>query len=205
MRFEQIAPALVAQLLGPRGRTHDVCKQYGRKDTVALCRGDRSGQEFLDCVNDLVVDKEEMIISRQFEQSRSRNMLGKKASMFDADKRVPRAMDDQSRHVDRGQNIADIDLADHPHDRQSSRRARAKSLEAAPPLLQGCVVRARRRPHRQTAAAPPGFLYIAEESFQSRGGNPGGTGKSAVEHQRLTSLGIGCGKQGRQRTAFGYS
>src|SRR6266403_2323451 len=117
MRLEQIAPALVAQLLGPCGRTHDVCKQYGRKDTVALCRGDRSGQEFLDCVNDLVVDKEEMISARQFEQSRSRNMLGKKASMFDADERVPRSMDDQSRHVDRGQNIADIDLADHPHDR----------------------------------------------------------------------------------------
>src|SRR5438445_2189301 len=28
MRFEQIAPALVAQLLRPRGRTHDVRKQY---------------------------------------------------------------------------------------------------------------------------------------------------------------------------------
>src|ERR1700692_3589892 len=35
MRFEQIAPALVAQLLRPCGRTHDVGKQYGRKDTAA--------------------------------------------------------------------------------------------------------------------------------------------------------------------------
>ena len=92
-------------------------KQYGRKDTVALCRGDGSGQKFLDCVNDLLVDKKQMIVSRQLEQSCSRNVLGKKASMFDADERVPGAVDDQSWHVDRGQNIADIDLADHPHNR----------------------------------------------------------------------------------------
>src|SRR5258707_13245841 len=30
---------------------------------------------------------------------------------------------------------------------------------------------------------------IFEESLQSLGGNPGGTGKGAIEHQRLTSLG----------------
>jgi hypothetical protein len=35
MRFEQIAPALVAQLLRPRGRTHDVRKQYGRWPSAA--------------------------------------------------------------------------------------------------------------------------------------------------------------------------
>jgi len=40
MRVEQIVPALVAQLLGPRGRAHDVGEQHGRKDTVAFCRGD---------------------------------------------------------------------------------------------------------------------------------------------------------------------
>jgi hypothetical protein len=115
---------------------------------VAFCRGDRSGQKFLDCVTDLLVDKKEMIVSRQLEQSCSHNVLGKKASMFDIDECVPRAVDDQSWHVNRGQNIADIDLADHPHDRHDSRRARAKSLEAAPPLLQGRIVPMRRRPHR---------------------------------------------------------
>jgi hypothetical protein len=64
MRFEQIAPALVAQLLRPRGRTHDIREQYGCKDTVALCRGDGPGQKFLDCVNDVPVDEEEMILPR---------------------------------------------------------------------------------------------------------------------------------------------
>src|SRR5437868_11454459 len=128
MRFEQIAPAVVAQSLRPRRRTHDVRKQYGRKDTVAFCRGDRSRQEFLDCVDDPLMDKEEMIVSRQLAQSCSRNVLGKKASMFDADKRVPRAVDDQSWHMDRGQNIADIDFADHPYYRQGSRRTCAKPL-----------------------------------------------------------------------------
>src|SRR6266446_1366998 len=67
MRVEQVPPALVAQLLGPCGRTHDVGKQYGRKDTVAFCRGDGSSQKFLDCVTDLLVDKKEVILSRQLE------------------------------------------------------------------------------------------------------------------------------------------
>src|SRR5260370_38422799 len=79
MGVEQIVPALVAQLLGPRGRAHDVCEQHGRKDTVAFCRGDGSGQKLLDRVTDLLVDEKEMIVSRQLEQSCSRNLLGKKA------------------------------------------------------------------------------------------------------------------------------
>src|ERR1700716_31770 len=165
MRVEQIAPALVAQLLGPGGRTHDVGKQYGRKDAVAFCRRDGSSQKFLDCVTDLLVDKKQMIVSWQLVQSCSRDVLGKKASMFDVDERVPRAVDDQGWHMDRGQNIADIDLADHPHDRHGSRRARAKSLEAAPPLLQGRIFLTRRRPHPQTAAAAPGFIHISKESL----------------------------------------
>jgi hypothetical protein len=39
MRVEH-APAPIAQLLGPRGRTHDIGEQYGRKDTVSFCRGE---------------------------------------------------------------------------------------------------------------------------------------------------------------------
>src|SRR6266481_4453195 len=113
MRFEQIAPALVAQLLRPRRRTHNVRKQYGGKDTVVFRRGDGSGQKLLDCVNDLFMDKKEMIVSRQLDQSCSRNVLGKEASMFDTDQGVLCAVDDQSWHMDGGQNIADIDFADH--------------------------------------------------------------------------------------------
>src|ERR1700726_3111049 len=38
MRFEQISPALVAQLLRPPRRTHEAGKQYGSKDKRAFCR-----------------------------------------------------------------------------------------------------------------------------------------------------------------------
>jgi hypothetical protein len=41
------------------------------------------------------VDKKKMIVSRQLEQSCSRDLLGKKASIFDVDERVPRAVDYQ--------------------------------------------------------------------------------------------------------------
>jgi hypothetical protein len=172
---------------------------------VVFCRGNGSGQKLLDRVTDLVVEEKEMIVTGQFEQSCSRNVFGKTASMFHVDERVPGAVDDQGWHVNRGQDIADVDLVDHPHERDRGRRARAKSLEAAPPLLQGRIVFARRRPHRQTAAAAPGSLDISKVRLKSLGGNPGGTGKAAIQHQPPASLGIGRGEQGRQRTAFGYA
>ena len=54
-----------------------------------------------------------MIMSRQLEQSRSRNVVGEKTAALHVDERIPRAVDDQGWHVDRGQNIADIDLGEH--------------------------------------------------------------------------------------------
>ena len=105
-----------------------------------------------------------MIGSWQFEQSCSRNVLGEKPSTFHVDERISRAVDDQGRHVDRGQNIADVNLAQHPDDCGSCRRARAKSLVSPPPLLQGQVLHTRRREHRQIVAAAPGFFDISEES-----------------------------------------
>jgi len=113
----------------------------------------------------LLVDEKEMIVSGQLEQSCSRNVLGKKASAFYLDELIPRAVDDLGWHADRGQNIADIDLAVHPHELRGSSRARAKSLEPAPPLLQGRIVLTRRREPRQTLATAPDLIDISEASL----------------------------------------
>src|SRR5262249_16992040 len=50
MSTEQIAPALVAHLLGARGRADDVREQDGREHPVALTNGNRSGEELFDKV-----------------------------------------------------------------------------------------------------------------------------------------------------------
>jgi hypothetical protein len=58
MNVEQTAPALVANLLGARGRADNVGEQNRREDPVALHhRGDRSGEEIFDRIADPLVDE----------------------------------------------------------------------------------------------------------------------------------------------------
>jgi hypothetical protein len=57
MNVEQTAPALVANLLGARGRADNVGKQDRREDPVAVHRGDRSGEEIFDRIADPLVDE----------------------------------------------------------------------------------------------------------------------------------------------------
>jgi len=57
MSGEQVVPALVTQLFGSRGRAHDVREENGRKNAVAFCRGDGSGEKLLDGIADPFVDE----------------------------------------------------------------------------------------------------------------------------------------------------
>ena len=145
-----------------------------------------------------------MIEARKFEQPRSRNVSRKKTSAFDVNERVSLGVDDQGRHADRGQNIADVDLGGHPHHRHGGSRARTQSLEATPPSLQGRIVRTRRRPKRKTEAASPALISVCEEGAELLGPKRR-TRKAAIEHQSSASLWVGCGKQSSQCTAFGYA
>ena len=140
MHVKQIAPAMVTQLFGSRRRIHDVRKQYSCKKTIALCRRNGSGQELLDQITNLFVDEKQMIGSLDFDQPCAWNVLGKKSSELDRDQRVFRTVNDQGRHLNRGQDIADVNLHGHSYNRHGCRRACTQSLEAAPPLLQSGIV-----------------------------------------------------------------
>jgi len=113
MSVQQIVPAVVTHFLSPRGRAHNVCEQNGRKDAVAFCHGDRSSEEFLDAVTNLIMEEEKVILSGQLDQSSTWNVLGKKTSAIHMDERVAGAVNDQRRHMDRGQDIGDVDLKCH--------------------------------------------------------------------------------------------
>ena len=118
-------------------------------------------------VTDLVVEEKEMIVTGQLEQSCSRNVFGENAPMFHVDERVPRAVDDQGWHVNRGQDIADIDLVDHPHERDHRCRARAKSLEAN--VLRG---RGRSRRTRCTALFSSATAISPQAVLGTQRGHP---------------------------------
>jgi len=120
MSVQQILPALVTHLLGPRGRVDNICEQNGRKDAVAFHHGDGSGEEFLDAVTNLLMDEEKVILSGQFDQSSPWNVLGKKASAIHIDECVSDAVNYQRWHMDRGQDVGDVDLKGHLYHRQGS-------------------------------------------------------------------------------------
>ena len=149
MSDEEVAPALVAQLFGSRGRAHDVSEENGRKDAATFCHGDGSGEN---------------------------------SSM---------ASPIRWRTKKRG---------GHPHHRHSGSGARAQSLEAPPPSLQGKIVRTGRRPKWKTEAAPPVLISVCEEGLQLFGPKRR-TRKATVEHQSSASLRVGCGKRSSPRTA----
>ncbi len=202
MRVEQIAPALIAHSFAPRGRADDVGKQHGRQDPVVF-RGIGSGQDS-SIASPISSCRKNMCHPRAVPAIVLPEFSRKKASAFHVDQGIPRAMDHQRWRMDRGQDIADVNFADHAHERDSGGRVRAEPLEAAPPSLPGRIVPTRRREHRQSPAAAPSLVDVSEEGLQSLGGNPGGgVSKGAVEHQRSASL-VGGGKQGRERTAFRY-
>jgi hypothetical protein len=72
MSTEQIAPASIAHLLGERCRANDVREQNCRKDSMALSDGHRAGEKLLYAITDLFMQKKEMILSGQLDQSRAR-------------------------------------------------------------------------------------------------------------------------------------
>ena len=80
MSIEQVAPALVAQLFGSRGRAHDVREENGRQDPSASAHGDGSSEKLLDAIADPFVDEKEMI-------DRPGNSSNRAPGMFRARKR----------------------------------------------------------------------------------------------------------------------
>jgi hypothetical protein len=78
-----------------------------------------------------------VILARKFDIARAGNVLGKIASTIDVDGHVFGAMDDESGHPYRRNDIADVDLAVHAHESFGGGWARAEALEPSPPALEG--------------------------------------------------------------------
>src|SRR5579872_1578220 len=100
MRIEQIMPALVADLLGSRGRADDVREQHRCQHAMAFALRNRSGEELLDTVADLLREEKKMILSGQLDQSRIGNVLCNKTPALDGDERVVLAVNDKGGHAD---------------------------------------------------------------------------------------------------------
>ena len=76
----------------------------------------------------------EMIRPRQFDKTRSRNSFRRVAARPKFDRQITRAMQKECRDADRGEYVPNVDFGVHRDERSDSRRTRAHSQQAAPPL-----------------------------------------------------------------------
>jgi len=89
-------------------------------------------------------------------------MLCEKSPALYIDGLVIGSVNDEGGHPDRRDNIADIDLAVHAHERGSGGRAGAKPLEPAKPAHEGRIICPRGGKEGCKAAGTPGLIDVVE-------------------------------------------
>src|SRR5207247_8767135 len=88
-----------------------------------------------------VAGMDEAVGAGYLDEFRARDVLAQVAAELDRKETEVGPMDDERRHVDRRQHVADIDAEHELRDGSASARARAHPLVPRPPLLVALVVR----------------------------------------------------------------
>jgi hypothetical protein len=116
MPLQHIAPRAVAERCGTRRRVDDVGEQDGRQHAVGVAGRTHAGHELLDLVQHdvLVADPRDVVVARQLEEPRVRDVAGDPAALVDTRLAVTGAVHDERRHVDRRQHVPNVDLRVHP-------------------------------------------------------------------------------------------
>ena len=175
---EHMAPSQVAQPRGALGRAHDIDEHHGGEYSIRVWTMVRTGNEFLDLVEEevqhiLIKGLQQMVFTRELDILRPSDVLSQVAPTFDRHKRITLAVEDQGRHVDRRQKVADIDLVIRPHQGEQGPRARCGALEPIKPLDEGLIVApARRIDSDEDALAPMGGEGAKEWLELLRGHGP---------------------------------
>ena len=136
MAFEQVPPALVAELHGSLRRAGNVGEQNGGERSVGLARTSNAGEELFDLLHDRghVAYPRPVIRAIKLHQACAGDVLGEVAAVADLDHPVSAPVEDQSRCADRAQRATDIYLRVHPQQRNGGPGAGREPLEAGPRL-----------------------------------------------------------------------
>ena len=113
--IQQLTPLAVPLLGGRLGGADDVREHHGGEHPVRFGAVPNSGDEFLDLVDKniehiLIQSLEHMVVAGKLDVLGSRDVLGEVSPHFDRDETITRAMGDQGRHLDRRQNVPNVDL-----------------------------------------------------------------------------------------------
>ncbi len=105
-----------------RRRPH---RQHGRQHALALRAQRTARQEGRDRVEDvfLVAGKWQVILPRQFDERRSGDARGEVTALLDVQASVAGAVQHERRHLDQGENVANVDFCVHSRQCDSGARA----------------------------------------------------------------------------------
>ena len=132
--LEEVAPAAIPEGGGLLRGADDVGEEDGGEHPVGLGAVPDAGQELLDLVEDRVrvVRPGQVIDAGQLDEPGSRDLLGHVAAAADRERPIAGAVEDERRHADRWQHVADVDLGVHLEQRQRRRLGSRPSAGAAP-------------------------------------------------------------------------
>jgi hypothetical protein len=212
--LEQIAPAPVAQFAGAPGRSDDVGEQHGREHAIWFLRLANTRQELADLLHDVVpVDPGEMCVARQLDVFRALDVPREPAGVLDVADFVVDTVHDQGRRVDRRDDVADVDLEGHVHERDGVVRARRLYLEPAEQLEEALIVAAARRDVAEDGSLTPDLDDVLDPEvvleLLPRGLAPGPIFRfllldlGAAQDERPCALRIRRREEHRQRAALG--
>src|SRR2546426_3435779 len=124
--LQEIAPTLVSHGRGMIGRADDVGEENRRQNAIRFPHVALASDKFLDLVDDRfgIGGPGEMVGAGEFDQFRVWNLPGYVTAGADVGGEVAGRVQDQCRHPNRGQNVANVDLVIHPRQGRSCARAR---------------------------------------------------------------------------------
>ena len=117
--LQQRAPLAVAELLCSFRRADDIGEEHGRQDLLGLRRLPEAGEKLARLRNHLICDVEpgDVIPPLELDESSTRNLLGQPAPLPERHDGIGRCVQNERGHVDRRSDVADIDFAAEPHER----------------------------------------------------------------------------------------
>src|SRR5208283_1501750 len=173
-RCEQVAPTPVTEIHGLLGGSYEVDKKHRGEHAVRAGDVTYTGQELLRLAEDLLVlaRPEQMIVPGKLNQACSRDVLGKVATATHVDQAIARAVKDQSRHLDRRQDRADVDIDIHAVKRDRRGRACTVPQKRRPGVQKTFVVAEARREDLRREGLTPVTNNLLHRAFVglARGG-----------------------------------
>ena len=132
---EQVLPSLVAELDRSLRGVDDVGKQHGGQDALDRRRRPDAGKELLDLIEHGigVARKEQVVVALDLDELGPGDAVGEVATHLDAHHPVVPPVKHESRHLDRGQHFADVQLRIEREDVRDHARAGGHALQPRPP------------------------------------------------------------------------